>query len=152
MKTLPGGTPIYFLTFCEQTAFFKLQDIFPECFFHREGTPIEPMFCMTGDCPVNHNCMEMLSKRVYVLFQEVLGNVELLIFYYRKRCAPESIGATLFWRDMREPRNITVNPWAWQRIKARGVVFQFSPPPLFFVTGRTAAPQESSQVENLSLD
>lgn len=150
----PGGTnkPIFFLTFCEQTAFFKLEDIFPECFFHRKDNQVEPMFCMQGNCPVNKNCMQALSQRVYVLFEEVLPRADLLILYYRKRNLPHSIGGTLFWRDMREPRNITINPYGWTNIKRRGQVYQFHPPVSFFITGRAEMPQETQAVENLALD
>lgn len=150
----PGGNnkPIFFLTFCERTAFFKLEDIFPECFFHRKNNYTEPMYCMTGDCPVNHNCMEALSKRVFVLFQEILPQAKLMVLYYRKRNTPSSIGGTLFWRDMSEPRNITINPYGWARIKQRGNVYQFHPPTSFFITGRAATPEETQAVENLALD
>jgi hypothetical protein len=142
----PGGAPIYFLTFCDKTSFFKLQDIYPECFFNREKSPqVEPMMCVQNDsCPVNHNCMEILAKRTYVLFQEVLPEVQLIVLYYRKRNI-SGIGATLFWRDMTEPRNITVNPYGWSVIKSRGTIYEFSPGPNFFLTGRVKEPEVTTE-------
>jgi len=143
----PGGSNrppwFYFVLFCKKTAFFKLEDIFPECFFNRDQHPqAEPMLCMSSDsCPGNKNCMETLAKRVWTLFADVLPEVKLIILYYRKRNLP-GIGGTLFWRSMKEPRNLTINPSAWARVKSRGFVYQLGPSPSFWLTGRTAPPEE----------
>lgn len=139
----PGG-PVYFVSLNKKTIFFKLQDVFPECFVHREQSPnVEPMLCLQGDCPVNHNCMETLAKRVYVLFQEILPAGQLIILYYRKRNF-DGIGGSLFWRDMREPRNITINPWGWESAKNRSLIYKFEPGPHFYLTGSAAPPEETS--------
>ena len=141
---------MYFLTFCGKTAFFKLEEVFPECFLHRKDNHVEPMYCMIGDCSVNRNCMETLSKRIFVIFQEVLPFVDLMVLYYKKRNV-DSIGGTLFWKDMREPRNITINPYGWNMIKSRGNIYQFNPSSSFFLTGKSADPEEINSTENLSL-
>lgn len=129
---------MYFLLMSQKTAFFKLDDIFPECGLYREQHPmIEPMVCLaeTAACTVGKNCMETLAKRLKVLYEEVLTDVDLILLYYRKRNLP-GIGAAVFWRSFEEPRIITVNPTSWARIKNRGAVYQFTPGPSFFLTGR----------------
>ena len=147
--------PIHFLVFCEKTAFFRLKDIFGECFVYREQSPlIEPVICFREDhvCHVGKNCLPSLAKRIYVLFEEVLPNVELIILYYRKRNIP-GIGAGLFRRDMRESRTITVNPSAWNVIKSRGTIFRFNPGPSFFLTGQAPLPEPlDEKVEEVALD
>lgn len=142
----PGGAPIYFVTFCEKTSFFKLQDIFPECFLNREHVPnVEPLVCVRDDtCPVNHNCMEALAKRVYILFEEVLPASKMIVLYFKKRNIP-GIGGCIFWRTMSEPRVITINPFAWNKVKQRGTVYEFSPGPAFFLTGQAAEPQPTEE-------
>ena len=153
MLTLPGGPNqiMYFVVFSTKTVFFKFQDIFPECFLHREGyQQIEPLQCLQDDgaCHVNHNCMEILSKRVHVLFQEVLPTVEVMILYFRKLNG-QQYGAGLFWRDMREPRVITMNASAWTYAKHRGRVYAFSPNSSFFLTGRAAPPEVTTESSGL---
>ena len=137
----PGGLPIVFVSFWEKSIFFKLQDIFPECFIHREKAPqAEPMCCVRDDsCPVNHNCMEILAKRIWVMFEEVLPHARMIILYYRKRNIP-GIGGCVFFRTMHEPRVITINPWGWNQVKRRGTIYEFTPGPSFFLTGKAEAP------------
>lgn len=140
----PGGNAFYFVSLNRKTVFFKLQDIFPECFVHRDQSPnVEPMLCLSGTCPENHNCMETLAKRIFVLFQEVLPAAQLIILYYRKRNL-NGIGGSLFWRDMRAPRNISINPWGWESAKRRSLVYQFKPGPYFYLTGSAPPPEETS--------
>ena len=144
----PGGS-ILFLTFCDKTVFIKLQDVFPECFLYREEMPrAEPLMCLSSTCPGNHACMETLAKRVFVLFREVMPYAHLIVLYYRRRNT-NSLGAGLFWSDMREPRDITMNPFAWEMIKARGLVYEFHPGPNFFLTGQAPPPEN---VNSTSLD
>lgn len=137
---------MYFLLMSQRTAFFKLEDLFPECFLYREKHPqIEPAICIAEDaaCTVGKNCMETLAKRLKVLFDELLVDTDLILLYYRKRNLP-GIGAAIFWRSFEEPRLITVNPTAWEKIKKRGSVYQFTPGPSFFLTGKApdaVAPQ-----------
>ena len=139
----PGG-PIYFVSLNQKTIFFKLQDIFPECYVNRDQSPnVEPMLCLSGVCPTNRNCMETLAKRVFVLFKEVLPTAQLIILYYRKRNLP-GIGGSVFWRNMREPRNITINPWGWKSVKSRSKIFKFEPGPQFYLTGSAPPPKETS--------
>jgi hypothetical protein len=149
---MPGGQNImYFVVFSSKTAFFKLQDIFPECFLYREhAQQIDPLKCLLEDnaCHVNHNCMEALAKRIHVLFQEVLPSVDMVITYFKKR-GDRSYGAGLFWRDMREPQAITMNPFAWKRVKHRGSVYTFSPNVSFFLSGKAAPPEPTSEVSGL---
>lgn len=146
MITSPGGQICYFVLFSTKSAFFKLNDIFPECAFHREHAPqVDSLQCLQEDhsCHVNHNCMATLVHRVHVLFQEVLPSVQVIVLYFRKH-GNQRYGAGLFWRDMREPRVIVMNPWAWERIKQRGNVFAFTPTQSFFLTGQSAPPEIAS--------
>jgi hypothetical protein len=139
----PGGA-FYFVSLNKKTIFFKLQDIFPECFVHRERVPnVDPMLCLQGECPVNHNCMETLAKRIFVLFKEILPAAQLIVLYYKKRIV-EGMGGSLFWRDMREPRNISINPWGWESAKKRSLIYKFEPGPYFYLTGSAPPPEEIS--------
>jgi hypothetical protein len=150
--------PILFVVFCEKTAFFKLEDVFGECYLYREKSPqIEPVVCLREEnsCYAGKSCMATLAQRVFVLFEEVLPAAYLMLLYYRKRNLG-GIGAACFWRDMREPNVITVNPYAWNMVKTRGNVFRFSPGPSFFLTGMAAPPELDPEIdaksEDLALD
>jgi hypothetical protein len=152
MAELRPGGPIYFLTFYEKTVFFKLDSIFPECYLYREGSPrTDPLMCLHSTCPSNKNCMETLAKRVFVLFQEVLPQVHLLVLYFRKQSSV-GLGAGVFWKNMAEPAAITMNPSAWDMIKERGLIFEFRPGPYFFLTGSSPAPEGRSNEEKVNLD
>jgi hypothetical protein len=149
MIELPGGHNIfYFVVFSSKTSFMKLQDVFPECFLHRDTSPrIEPVVCLAEDniCHVGHNCMEILCKRVHVLFNEILSGVQILVLYYKKRNL-NGLGAAIFWKNgNREPRIITMNPYAWNRIKQRGSVFQFTANSEFYLTGTSSKPEETDK-------
>lgn len=144
---------ILFVEFCVKTAFFKLEDIFGECFLYREKSPqIEPLVCLREEnaCFAGKSCMQTLAQRIYILFEEILPFAKLILLYFRKRNIP-GIGAALFWRDMREPRIITVNPSAWNVVKRRGTVYRFNPGPSFFLTGRAAPPEPEIDAENSDL-
>ena len=134
--------PIYFLTLNRKTALFKLEDLFPECFLYREPSPrVEPLVCLAEDlaCTAGHSCMGTLVQRLKVLFGELLPDTQLILLYFKKRNVP-GMGAGVFWRDFREPRVFTVNLTAWERVKRRGAVFQFTPGESFFLTGQAADP------------
>jgi hypothetical protein len=136
---------MYFVVMSSRTAFFKLEDIFPECFLYRESSPqIEPLICLREDnsCHVGRNCMNALVGRIRMLFDQVLPNANLVVLYYKKRNLP-GIGAGVFWRDFRTPRTITVNPYAWSKIKQRGELFEFHPDSGFFLTGKSAPPEKA---------
>ena len=73
----------FFTTFNGKSAFFRLKDVFPECFFYRESeTEVEPLACLLpeGACPVGQRCMETLAGRVHVLFQETVPMADLLSY------------------------------------------------------------------------
>ena len=128
---------VYFVVMSSKTAFFKLEDVFPECSLYREKYPnLESLVCIRADaCHAGHNCMETLTKRLHVIFDDLLPSVEL-IFLYFKKLGDLGMGAGVFWRDFREPRVITVNPKGWHRIKRCGDVYKFTPEPGFFLSGR----------------
>lgn len=136
---------MYFLLMARRTAFFKLQDLFPECFLYREQSPqAEPLLCLREDsCPGNHNCMETLAKRLKIMF-DLLSHADLILLYYKKRNIP-GMGAGVFWKDFRDPRTITMNPKAWARLKLRGKVLQFQPDESFFLSGRSPDPEEKDE-------
>ena len=140
---MPGGQELkYFILFSEKTAFWKLQDLFPECFLYRESSPqIDPLMCLSveNSCHHNHNCMETLVKRVHVLFQEVLPAVEVLVLYF-KRWDDSRFGAGVFWRDLRAPRVISINKWAFKYVQGRGQIFSFKPNSSFFLGSNVAPP------------
>jgi len=147
----PGG-PIFFLVFCDQTIFFKLDSIFPECYLYREQMPrTDPLMCLYSACPANKNCMETLAKRIFVLFQEVIPQADLIILYYRKQCS-SGLGAGLFWKDMSEPRYIIMNPSAWDMIKQRGYVFEFHAGSSFYLSGLASEPEMKLDSEKSELE
>ena len=152
MINQPGGS-VPFLLFCSKTAFFKLDSLFPECKLYREQMPrTDSLMCLGSSCPGNHNCMETLAKRIFVLFKEIIPQVKLIVLYFRKQ-GSTSIGAGLFWSDMREPRLITINPSAWEMIKYRGLLYEFTPSPQFFLTGNSAiSAQPEDNTKKVSLD
>jgi len=90
--------------------------------------------------------MDVLCKRLKILFEDFLPNVDLILLYYKR--GDDGIGAGVFWRDFREPRTITVNPSGWNRIKQRSRLFEFSPEPGFFLG---AQPPTKKQDESFSL-
>lgn len=135
----------YFLVLSSKTAFFKLDDLFPECKLYQEQAPMtEPLICLASDsCPVNHNCMETLVRRLKMIFGEITPQADLILLYFRKRNVP-GLGAGVFWKDFREPRVITMNPLAWARVKTRGDAFQFLPGETFFLSGQAPPPEEAA--------
>lgn len=142
----------YFLVLSSKTAMFKLDDLFPECRLYREKAPqAEPLICIRDDsCPVNHGCMASLVRRIKMLFEEIVPQAELIILYFRKRNVP-GLGAGVFWKDFREPRVITVNQQAWERVKFRGTTFQFLPSESFFLSGRGPEPEALTSPDGLAL-
>jgi hypothetical protein len=102
---------------------------------------VEPLVCLAEDlaCTTGHGCMEALVKRLKMLFEEFRPEPKLILLYYRKRNVP-GLGAGVFWPNFREPRTITINPTAWERLKKRAAVYQFLPSEGFFLTGQAPEP------------
>ncbi len=134
---------IYFLSLSnkydnDHTAFFKFKDIMPECYFNREEYPrIEVATCIKdiGNCHVNHNCFEILFKRVKILFNEtVVPGTSLIVLYFRKFVVP-GLGAVVFDRqfDKIEPRWITMNPSGWNKLKSYSDIYSFQATSEFFL-------------------
>lgn len=145
---------MYFVSFSSKTSFFRLKDIYPECFFYRDDSPqIEPLVCLREDnaCTVGKSCMEVLAKRLYVLFEEVCPQSDMILLYYKKRNFV-GIGAGVFDRRFENPRTITMNPSAWELIKGRGIVYQFDPSRDFFLSGSMAPLEEVKNSEDQVLD
>jgi hypothetical protein len=95
--------------------------------------------------------METLAKRIFVLFQEVIPQADLIILYYRKQCS-SGLGAGLFWKDMSEPRYIIMNPSAWDMIKQRGYVFEFHAGSSFYLSGLASEPEMKLDSEKSELE
>jgi hypothetical protein len=138
----------YFVVLSSKSAFFKLDNVLPECSLYQELAPkLEPLVCLRENvCHVGRNCMDTLVRRVHTLFGELLPTVQVLVLYFRKRTRP-GYGAGLFWRDLREPRVITMNSYAWKTVCSRGRVYQYTPSESFYLTGRTDT--EISSRDNL---
>ena len=133
MDALPKQI-LYFLVLSQKTAFFKLKDILPECFFYREASPnLDPLICLEENaCHVDRNCMETLVTRLKTLFEEVVPEANLMVLYY-KRLYRKNLGAGIFYPDLQNFRVITMNPYAWDRLKFRGNLFRFDPSNQFFL-------------------
>jgi len=130
--------PIYFIVFSQKTAFFKLSDIYGECALYQKDSPLlEPVVCLQfeNSCHVGRNCIEKLVKRIHILFNEIVPYTRLIILYFRKRNIP-GLGGAIFFRNMKEPRIITMNPYAWKKIKERGLLYKFYPSSEFFLSGQ----------------
>ncbi len=119
------------------TLFMKLNDLYPECQFLIEGAPqLSPLFCLKSHCPRNQACMEKLANRVKYVF-DTFPDTELLLLYFRYVDKPGSQRAGVFWRDMREPRIITFNRTAWDKLKSVGIVYEWALPDSLFLTKRS---------------
>jgi hypothetical protein len=104
-----------------------------------------------GMCSVGKNCMEVLAKRLYVMFEEICTEAEFILLYFKKRNF-QGLGAGVFDRDFENPRAITMNPYAWDMIKKRGNIYRFDPSMDFFLTGTTAPPEKTKKDEEQLLD
>jgi len=125
----------YILVLSDKTAFFKLKDVFPECFLYREKSPrVKALVCLKEDlaCHCGHRCIDVLVHRVTALFDMLPKTISLILLYF-KNDHMERIEAGVFWRDFREPRVITVNPSAWKYCKGRGDVLTFHPTDKFYL-------------------
>ncbi len=151
--SLVDNAPVtYFLVMGQKTAFFRLKDIFPECFLYREKSPMtEPLVCLRENaCHVGHGCMDTLIKRLKMLF-DLLPQAQLIYLYYAKRNIP-GMGAGIFWRGFKEFKVITMNQGGWKRLKLRGDVMQFHPDPSFFLSAdsRIGPDPEAAQTDKKS--
>ena len=126
----------YFFIYNQKTAFFKLEDIFPECYVYRETSPqMEPLVCLKEDaCHVGKNCMETLIYRLKALFDEVVPNAELILLYYRRFKDKSNLGGGVFYRNLQDLRMISMNPYVWKRLKQLGSIYQFTPNQSFYLT------------------
>lgn len=127
------------------TLFAKMDDVFPECsVLIKDATRMEQLQCFIDSCHVGANCMEKLAGRVKVLF-DAFPRTELIYLYYKRR-SDGRLRAGLFWSDFREPRLISMNRGAWDRLKVHGQVFAFTPPSGFYgiVSGTSPAPSATA--------
>jgi len=153
-KTVSIPSIMYFVVFSSKTAFFRLKDIFPECSLYIEDHPqIEPLVCLREDnaCTVGHNCMGTLVRRLYVLFNEVCKEADVILLYYKLRNS-NSLQAGVFDRELRFPRSVTMNPSAWELVKTRGIIYQFDPSSDFFLSGASAPPEKIEKPEDQLLE
>jgi hypothetical protein len=135
---------LYFVVFSSKTAFFRLKDIYPECILYSEQSPqIEPLVCLQEEnsCHVGNNCMEVLAKRLHVLFEEVCLTSDMIMLYFKKRNVG-GLGAGVFDREFQNPQIITMNPHGWNLVKNRGNIYQFDPSQDFFLSGSAPPPEE----------
>jgi len=119
---------MYILEVNKRTLFTKLESVYAECFFLIEDQPkLYPFICLNSDCHRAANCMEKLAKRVKAIF-DAFPEAKLLLLYFKYRDRPNSMRAGVFWRDLSEPRYITMNPGAWEKMKSIGTVFEWNLP------------------------
>lgn len=119
---------MYILEVNKKTLFTKFLEVYPECeFLIRDQSNLYPLLCLQSSCPRAANCMEKLARRVKELF-DAFPQAELLVLYFKYRDAPGKLRAGVFWKDMREPRFITMNPGAWKKFKEIGEVYEWELP------------------------
>lgn len=122
----------------QSTIFAKVKDVFPECPILIEDLPqMFPLRCLVDSCPRNANCMDKLARRVKHLF-DTFPRAEMLVLYFKWRDRPTSQRAGIFWRDMREPRHVTMNWSAWEKCKNIGKAFEYHMPDSLFLPPRPA--------------
>lgn len=108
--------------------FIKLEYIYPECLFLIEKSPqLFPLQCLASSCPKNQTCMDTLARRVKYLFDNFL-DTDVLLLYYTYRDKINSYRSAIFTRELEEPRLITFNRSAWQKLKNIGTVYQWTIP------------------------
>lgn len=108
--------------------FMKFNAVYPNCEFLISDEPqLHPLKCLIDSCHRNQNCMETLAHRVKYVFDQ-WPSVDVLVLYFRYRDFPTKHRAGVFGRDMGEPRYITFNPYAWEKIKTKGVVYEWDLP------------------------
>lgn len=124
-----------------------LRYCYPECGVLIEPHPrVQPLQCYRTSCPANQNCAEIMAHRVHYLFEEVLLDaVEMLFLYFKLRDNQgfwvqsewvPSLGAGLFYRDMREPHWMRLNRWGFNKVKDEGTTMRWVPTDEFlFITG-----------------
>lgn len=125
---------MYVLEVQEKTIFCKLKDVYPECeHLIMDSQQLYPLRCFRDDgCPRNSNCQEKLAHRTKFIFDN-FPNAQLLVLYFSYRDRPGSTRAGLFWRDIREPRLITLNRTGWEKMKEIGVVYEWELPNHLFL-------------------
>jgi hypothetical protein len=123
----------------ELTIFTKLKDVYPECFLLIEqASSLFPLRCLKDHCPRNANCMEKLANRVKYVFDS-FPKAQLLVLYFAYPDRPGATRAGIFWRDMREPRFITMNRSGWEKMKQMGVVYEWQLPDDLFLKPLSSA-------------
>jgi hypothetical protein len=116
------------------TVFMPMRDLYPECLAIIENEPeLYPLKCMASSCPRNSNCAERLAHRVNFFFEEVATNEKILLTYFKHLDRPNSVRAGVFHRDMREPRVILCNYFAFKKFSKEGTVYSWDPPESFYL-------------------
>lgn len=125
---------MYVLEVNKKTLFIKMKEVFPECEFLIRGEPqLYPFICLrTEQCHRGLSCMPRLEPRIRYIFDQ-FSFAELLVLYFRYQDKPKSQRAGLFWKDGREPRCITMNPYAWEKFKTIGTTYEWSLPDSLFL-------------------
>lgn len=114
--------------------FMKLQDLYPECFFLIEdAVQVFPLRCLQDDgCPRNQNCMGTIARRVKYVF-DTFEDAHVLLLYFTYPDRPGVHRAGVFSREMDEPRYISFNPYAWEKVKQIGQVYRWELPNELFL-------------------
>lgn len=113
--------------------FTKFDNVYPECKkLIRGQNKLYPLICLRDTCHMNNACMETLAMRINLIF-DAFPSAEVLLLYFKYQDT-KSLRSGVFWRDMREPRLITINPFSWQTCKDRGDVFEWNLPAEAFVS------------------
>ena len=138
---------IHYFVFQEHSAFMPLRYAYAECSVLIEPHPrVEPLQCYQTSCPANRNCAEITARRIHYLFEEILSDdVEMLFLYFKMRNKSflsevgkiPSLGAGVFYKDMREPRWMVMNRWGFNRVRNEGVASSWLPTDEFLFMGGT---------------
>ncbi len=70
--------------------------------------------------------------RVKYIF-DTFPSADLLLLYFRYHDFPKKHRSGVFTRNLDEPRYITFNPHAWEKIKSMGTVYEWNLPDSLFL-------------------
>jgi len=125
----------YYFTY-RGTAFVPLRDLYPECLVLIGTEPqLYPLRCMASSCPRNANCATKLAHRVNYFFDKLATEETILFAYFKHPDRPKSVRAGVFYRDLREPKVILCNYFAFKKFSKEGIVFQWDPPDEYYKLG-----------------
>ncbi len=130
------NVPLSYFVVNGKTLFIPLRYVYPECSKLIAQQPqMYPLRCLQDNgCSANMSCMDFLVPRVNYIFNEVNSAAEMMIAYYKyNRQNPgedenrEALMGAIFYKDLREPYLMTLNPSGFRKMQRDGEVQTWVP-------------------------